>query len=117
MKKSKKLFQYDNVGILFVLPAFVYMLVFVGYPIVKNVILSFQDVTMRTLTAASKPFAGLENYTAIFHDAVFWKSLTNTVLFTIACLVVQFIIGFALAMFFSKSFKFSKPVRGLLMMP
>lgn len=117
VKKNRRLFQYDNVGILFVLPAFIYMLIFVGYPIVKNVILSFQDVTMRTLTAPSKPFAGLANYTAVFHDAVFMKALVNTLLFTVACLVVQFLIGFALAMFFSRNFKFSKPVRGLLMMP
>ena len=30
MKKIKKIFRYDNVGILFVLPAFLYMLIFVG---------------------------------------------------------------------------------------
>ena len=41
----------------------------------------------------------------------------NTLLFTVSCLLVQFIIGFALALFFNKNFSFAKPVRGLLMMP
>ncbi len=117
MKKVKQFFKYDNVGLLFVLPAFLYMLVFVGYPIVSNIILSLQDVTMRTLTAPDKPFAGLKNYIDIFHDKVFVTSVFNTLIFTVACLVVQFLIGFLLALYFNQNFKISKPVRGLLMMP
>lgn len=115
--KKRKFFQYENVGLLFVLPAVIYMLIFVGYPIISNIILSFQDVTMRTLIAPKKPFAGLENYAAIFNDKVFWTSLTNTLVFTVGSLIVQFLLGFLLALFFSKNFKFAKPVRGLLMMP
>ena len=118
MKKSrKKLFAYDNVGILFVLPAFVYMLIFVGYPIVRNIILSFQDVTVRTLTKPDKPFAGLQNYIEIFQDPVFIRSLINTLVFTVCCLVFQFIIGFLLALFFNQNFRTSKVVRGLLLIP
>lgn len=115
--KLKKLFKYDNIGWLFVLPALVYMMVFVGYPIIRNLILSFQDVTMKTLIAPEKPFAGLENYQAIFQDQVFWGSLRNTLLFTVSCLVVQFLIGFLLALFFTQNFSIAKPIRGLLMMP
>lgn len=115
--KKKKFFKYDNVGILFVLPAFLYMLVFVGWPIVKNIILSLQDVTVRTLTAEHKPFAGLQNYIDIFQDPVFMKSLVNTLLFTVGCLVLQFIIGFLLALFFNQHFSVSKPVRGLMLIP
>ena len=111
--KKKKFFKFDNVGILFVLPAFLYMLVFVGYPIVRNIILSFQDVTVRTLTADHKPFAGLQNYIDIFQDPV----LVNTLLFTVCCLILQFIIGFLLALFFSQHFSVSKPIRGLMLIP
>ena len=68
MKRARKFFRYDNIGYLFVLPAFIYMMIFVGYPIVDNLILSFQQVTIQTLTAAHKPFAGLANYTEIFKD-------------------------------------------------
>lgn len=114
---KKKFFQYENIGLLFALPAVVYMLIFVGYPIIRNLILSIQDVNIRTLIAPEKPFAGLANYADVFGDAVFRTSLKNTLLFTVSCLVVQFMIGFLLALFFTKNFKFSKPVRGLLMMP
>lgn len=117
MRKIKKFFQYDNIGILFVLPAFLYMLVFVGYPILRNIILSLQDVTMANLVHGAKTFIGFQNYIELFRDSVFRTSLTNTLVFTVCCLVVQFIIGFALAVFFNKRFAVSKPLRGILLVP
>ncbi len=117
MRKIKKFFQYDNIGILFVLPAFLYMLVFVGYPILRNIILSLQDVTMANLVHGEKKFVGFQNYIELFKDAVFRTSLTNTLVFTVCCLVAQFIIGFALAIFFNKRFAISKPLRGILLVP
>ena len=117
MKKLKEFFRYDNVGLLFVLPAFLYMLVFVGYPIISNIGLSLQDVSVRNLANGDKHFIGLANYVEIFSDDVFRKALINTLIFTVACLIFQFLIGFALALFFNKKFKVAKPVRGLLMIP
>ena len=117
MSKIKKFFQYDNIGILFVLPAFLYMLIFVGYPILNNIVLSFQDVTAFNLVDGERKFIWFENYVTIFQDSVFRKSLLNTLLFTVCCLVVQFLIGFALAVFFSKKFTFAKPIRGILLVP
>lgn len=117
MKKIKTFFRYENAGLIYVLPAFIYMLVFVGYPIFRNLILSVQDVTMKNLISDDKVFVGLQNYVEIFGDKVFLKSLSNTLIFTVACLFCQFLIGFLLALFFNQNFKFAKPVRGLLMMP
>lgn len=117
MGKIKKFFQYENVGLLFALPAFIYMLLFVGYPIVSNVILSLQNVTVKNLAHGEKVFVFLENYKNLLGDDVFRKALGNTLEFTIVCLVFQFLIGFALALFLNKKFAFAKPVRGLLMIP
>lgn len=117
MKAIKKFFRYDNIGYLFVLPAFLYMMYFVGYPIISNIILSLQDVTAKTLTADVKSFVGLDNYVKMFNDTVLQTALKNTLVFTVCSLVFQFLIGFVLALFFNKKFSFAKPVRGLLMMP
>ncbi|MDO4620132.1 MAG: sugar ABC transporter permease [Lachnospiraceae bacterium] len=117
MQKVKRFFRYQNFGLLFTLPAALYMLVFVGYPIVSNFILSFQNVTVKNLVRGTKQFVGWENYIVLFQDEVFRRSILNTIIFTIGCLVFQFIIGFALALFFNKHFSLSKPVRGLLMIP
>ncbi len=117
MKHIKNFFRYDNVGILYVLPAFIYMILFVGYPIVSNFILSFQDITVKTLNRPDKPFVGLDNYISLFQDPVLQKAVINTFVFTVLSLVFQFFFGFLLALFFNRKFSFSKPVRGLAMIP
>lgn len=117
MKTIKRFFKYENVGLLFVLPAFVYMLIFVGYPIISNIVLSVQDVTVKNLARGTKNFVGLNNYIVLFRDEVFRLTISNTLKFTVYSLLFQFIIGFALAVFFNKNFSFAKPIRGLLMIP
>lgn len=117
MKQIKSFFRYDNIGLLYALPAFLYMLLFVGYPIVSNLILSLQNVTVRNLVRGSRAFIGFDNYIKLMHDSVFLRAMFNTLLFTVSCLVVQFVIGFALALLFQKDFSFARPVRGLLMIP
>ncbi len=117
MKTIKRFFKHENVGILFALPAFVYMLIVVGYPIISNIVLSAQDVTVRNLARGTKNFVGLNNYIVLFRDEVFRLTISNTLKFTVYSLLFQFIIGFALAVFFNKNFSFAKPIRGLLMIP
>jgi multiple sugar transport system permease protein len=117
MKKIQKFFQHDNIGYLFIFPALVYMLVFNGYPIIRNIILSFQDVTVKTINSVYKPFIGFDNYITLFKDPILTKSIMNTLVFTIGCLIVQFLIGFALALLFNNKFSVAKPIRGLLMIP
>jgi multiple sugar transport system permease protein len=59
-----------------------------------------------------------DNYINLFRqDNILTTALWNTLFFTVICIIFQFIVGFGLAIFFNKNFKFSKPVRGLLLMP
>ena len=117
MKAIRRFLRYDNLGWLYVLPALVYMLALTGWPIVSNIMLSLQDVTVRTLRLTEKPFVGLANYRTLFEGGVLTSAIFNTLLFTVLCLVFQFVIGFLLALFFNRSFATAKFVRGLLMMP
>ena len=117
MKRIKSFFRYDNIGLLFILSAFLYMMFFVGYPIISNIILSTQNVSVRNLVNGQKKFIGLDNYVAIFQDGVFRKAMGNTLIFTVSCLLFQFLIGFVLALLFNNNFSFSKTVRGLTMIP
>lgn len=113
----KRYFKREGTGLLFVLPAFIYMLIFVGYPIISNIILSFKDVTASNLVNGERKFVGLTNYIEIAQDEVFLKSMSNTLIFTVSCLVIQFLIGFALALLFNKKFSFAKPLRGISLIP
>ena len=115
--KTQKNHKKVNPGVLFVIPALIYMLVFVGYPIISNFILSFQDVTVQTINQPDKPFIGFDNYIKFLSDPVLVRAIINTFLFTIACIFFQFAFGFALALFFNQKFTLAKPIRGLLIIP
>ena len=97
MNAIKRFFRYDNLGWLFVLPALIYMLALTGWPIISNLILSLQDVTVRTIRLPNKPFVGLKNYQTLFAGGVLTDAIVNTLVFTVFCLIFQFSIGMLLA--------------------
>lgn len=115
MGKTLKQARTGREAYWFILPAFIYMLVVLGYPLVYNLYLSFRNVDVKNLTKGGDIFVGLENYKKLFGDPTFRLVLKNTFVFTIACLVFQFTIGFALALFFNQKFKLAGPVRGMLL--
>ena len=102
-------------GYTFILPGFVYMFVILGYPLIYNIILSFKNVNVKTFASGEAVFVGLQNYIELFHNPTFLLVLKNTFVFTICCLVFQFTIGFLFALFFSKKFTFSGPIRGMIL--
>ena len=107
----------DLTAWLFVAPALAYMLLFFGYPLVRNVVMSFQDYTFSTYFTGEAPFNGLENWRTVFTDELFGASLWRTLLFTAGSLLGQFTIGMALALFFSRRFPLSGVMRSLLLLP
>ena len=115
MKTRRMHVKSGRDGYLFILPAFIYMLVVLGYPLVYNMILSFKNVDVKNLTKGGSKFIGFTNYINLFHDPIFLLVLRNTFIFTIACLVFQFTIGFAFAMFFNQKFRLSGPIRGMIL--
>jgi len=57
----------------FLAPALILIIIFTIYPVISSFILSFQEVR-----GVETTFVGLANYTRLFHDPVFYKSLLNT---------------------------------------
>lgn len=102
-------------GYLFVLPALVYMIFFVGYPIVDNIRLSLLDVNVLNFAQGEQPFVGLQNYSKLFHDGILPTVLSNTLIYTVACIVLQFVVGLAFALLFVQPFRLAQRLRGLVM--
>lgn len=99
----------------FILPALIYVLVVMGYPLVYNVVLSLKNTDVKNMKKGTDVFVGLKNYVDLFKNDTFRLVLKNTFVFTIACLVVQFTVGFAFAMFFNQKFKLAGPIRGMIL--
>ena len=63
MKKQRKLNGGAKMGFLFALPAAIYMMVFIGYPMIQNLILSFKNVDVYSFAQPdNQVFVGLQNY-------------------------------------------------------
>jgi len=66
---------------------------FSWYPLVRGVILSFQQVNFVT----DPWWVGLDNYKALFDDPLFWTAWKNTVVFTGLALIFGFALPFVIA--------------------
>lgn len=105
----------NRVGYMFIVPAVIFMLLFVGYPIIYNILLSLQDVNVMTVNSPIKEFVGFKNYIELFKSSVLLVAIGNTLYYTVVCIIFQFVLGFAFALFFNIQFTFSKFIRGLVM--
>ncbi|QFY10487.1 ABC transporter permease subunit [Nonomuraea phyllanthi] len=102
---------------LFTLPAIVFVAVFFGYPVVQNIVMSFQEYTTSTFYSGHAPWVGLANYATTVSSTMFTTTMVNTALFTIGSISFQFAIGLALALFFRRNFPLSGFLRSLLLLP
>lgn len=57
----------------FLAPSLLLLVVFTLYPVLSSFVLSFQ-----TMEGSDRHFAGISNYTKLFRDPIFYKSLLNT---------------------------------------
>ena len=101
----------------FVLPIVLFTALFLAYPVIYSVALSFRDATIDTFVGGDMPFNGLANYQQSLSNSTFWRALLNTVLFTFFSILFQFTIGFLLALFFQNEFPLKNALIALLLVP
>lgn len=101
----------------FVVPALLYVALFFAYPVIKNLVMGFQEYTTASFYTGEAPFIGLQNYQTILQIPTFWPSVANTFIFTLGSIAGQFTIGLALAVFFRRRFRLSSLLRSLMLLP
>jgi multiple sugar transport system permease protein len=99
---------------LFLLPAVVYIIALVAVPFLLALAFAFSDVTAGD---PSFDWVGLANFEAIFDDPVFWRSLRNTLVFTVIAMVLIVVLAKALAMILIADFRFKRVVRFFVLLP
>jgi multiple sugar transport system permease protein len=65
---------------------------FAWYPMIREIIMSFQKTQLGVTS-----WAGLANYDHIFHDPTFWLAWRNTLEFTLLALVIGYAVPFCVA--------------------
>ncbi|MCG1012320.1 sugar ABC transporter permease [Tepidanaerobacter sp. GT38] len=98
-----------------VAPAFILMLLVVGYPILNSIYMSFLDYTL--FKPKDIKFVGLANYLKVLSDPIFRESLLNTVLWVVFGVFFQFLFGLILALLLNRKFKGRGIVRSVILIP
>lgn len=107
----------DREGVLaplFLLPAVVYIIALVALPLGLALAFAFSDVTVGD---PSFDWVGFRNFDAIFDDPVFWRSLRNTLVFTVISMLLTIVLAKALAMILIQNFRFKWLIRFLVLLP
>jgi multiple sugar transport system permease protein len=100
-------------GFLFMLPAAVFLIGFLTYPLGLGVWLGFTD----TRIGHTGVFIGLENYEYLLDDSVFWTSVFNTLLYTFVASILKFVLGLWLALILNEHLPFKTFFRAIVLLP
>ncbi|GAA2371689.1 MULTISPECIES: carbohydrate ABC transporter permease [Streptomyces] len=99
----------------FMAPAVLFVAVFTYYPMVSGSQMAFRNWNLNDLTDTS--WVGIRNFQAIFRDPVFYTVLDNTLIWVVASLVPQLVIGFAIALWLRRRFRFRGLYQALVFFP
>jgi multiple sugar transport system permease protein len=102
--KLNSIRQRDQLtGWLLSLPALIILILVFAYPIGRAFWLSL--FTENLGTQLEPIFTGLENYARMFGDGRFWNSIGNTTIFTFFSLLLELLLGIAVALVLDQKFR------------
>lgn len=86
------------------IPAFLFLSLFIYLPVIRGAVMAFQNYNMFDLTNVH--FIGFKNFIDVITDKniSFFVILLNTIIWVVFSLALQFILGFILAMLLEKPF-------------
>src|SRR5215213_7460377 len=82
---SRLLHKDSSLGYILIGPAFVFLAVMMAYPFVYAVYLSFTDKQIGAVAS----FTGFENYAKLLGTSLFWKTVSNSLVYTTFALAIK----------------------------
>ena len=103
----------NALGLAFMLPAAVLLLVFLTYPLGLGLWLGFTDARI------GRPghWIGAENFESLYTDSLARLSLFNTLFYTILASIVKFALGLWLALLLNRHLPFKAFIRAIVLLP
>src|SRR5882762_4838430 len=100
-------------GLLFMLPAGVLLLLFLTYPLGLGTWLGFTDAKI----GRDGEWIGLENFLFLIGDTTARLSLFNTLFYTVVASVLKFVLGLWLALLLNRHLPFKSAFRAVVLLP
>lgn len=101
-------------GLLFVLPSLLVVVSLLFYPVVSSIFFSFTD---RHLLRTDFDFVGIDNFVAVLQNPQFWNAFRTSILWTVASILGQLVIGFLAALALNRIRHLTGLFRTLLIIP
>jgi multiple sugar transport system permease protein len=108
-------FVERNLRIIFPLPAVLFIIIMMVFPVIYTLILSFSNWNLTT--GGNFAWAGLRSYLRVFNEPRFHDALQRTFLFTGLAVIVETVLGVALALILNRTFRGKGLVKLLLLLP
>jgi multiple sugar transport system permease protein len=105
--------RYKLIGLLYLTPALLFVLVFTAYPFLQMIWVSFNSWSLIT----PPRYIGLENYTRAFADRQFWVSLTYSIQYTILITPILMVGGYLVALLVSGGAAIRRLTRTVVFVP
>src|SRR5213592_614357 len=103
----------NTLGLLFMLPAGVLLLLFLTYPLGLGTWLGFTDAKI----GRAGEWIGIENFQFLIGDSVARLSLFNTLFYTTVASVLKFVLGLWLALILNRHLPFKSLIRAIVLLP
>jgi multiple sugar transport system permease protein len=113
--KSARRKDEDLAKLVMIWPGTLVILLIISFPVIYVLYLGLHDWSGSLV----KPpvFIGLANYQALFRDDRFINAIMRTLLFTVAAVAIELILGVALAVFLNREFYGKNFMRTLFLLP
>ena len=103
----------NALGLLFMLPAAAFLLLFLTYPLGLGTWLGFTDARL----GRPGSWIGLDNYEFLWGDSVTQLALFNTLFYTTLASVLKFVLGLWLAVLLNKDLRLKTFFRAVILLP
>ena len=112
-KKVKRSQKKKWLPYLLVSPYLIFVTVFVVFPVLFCLFLTFNKWNI----ISPMKFIGIDNYTRLFHDRLFWKAIGNTMKFLLLHIPLQLLVSLFLAYLLNQKLRAAAFFRASFFMP
>lgn len=109
----RRFFSKHGTGMLFLAPAVALNLIFFIQPLIRVIQMSFYNWRV----IGTNTFLGLGNYERLINDPLFWKALSNTVIYTLIVTPGIFLLALALALLLNRKLPGTNVYRTIYFVP
>lgn len=100
---------------LFLAPMLIVLIVVAGWPLARTILFSLTDARLDNPSIWS--FVGLSNYSYLFEDSLWWRSVVNTLVFSVISVSIETALGLIIALALNARMKGRGLLRAAVLIP